>query len=259
MAPHTHDPPPSVCASSSQRPCLEGVLDLSEARDIISQRPLTAMIVSSEDVFPLSIAVGAAEASAELGVRVVYNSTYPLSLTTAQLQENVLAAIQAAKSRNGGLLPDIFIGGGIVSDAQAITRVVRRNRLQFGAIMLTIGPVVPEFQQAMDAAGDGWMTDGACGSVVSVIDQFVAEHVCAVDQFVTEPVSALCLPHPHPTYLSIPLSPHQVCSARPTGIVHFRCTTTCLAARRTGHSCGRPNTDELRRIRPRPGRRRCWC
>lgn len=92
-------------------------------------------LVYEDSAFPISVAEGVREAAAEHGLRVVMDESYPPG--------GADHAALAARARD--LDADLFLGGGYIRDAVALTRAA--DQLGYTPLLSswTVGPAEPDF------------------------------------------------------------------------------------------------------------------
>jgi branched-chain amino acid transport system substrate-binding protein len=101
----------------------------------------TIAIINADDLFPLSLAKAVEKLSKENGIEVVMKEDFPKG------NQDFTALITKIKARN----PDILFGGTYLPDSVLLMRQMKEQNFCPKMIVLSVGPSLPDFQEALEA------------------------------------------------------------------------------------------------------------
>ncbi|HEY1162645.1 MAG TPA: amino acid ABC transporter substrate-binding protein, partial [Candidatus Dormibacteraeota bacterium] len=111
---------------------LEGVIDMAAT---LSPKPTTIAMLSADDNFSLEVANAINDYAPTKGMKVVLFKKYKNGAT------NLTAEVQAAKSFN----PDIVMNSGHLTEAIAINKAAKEQKLNAKVFAYSVGPSTPDF------------------------------------------------------------------------------------------------------------------
>jgi len=111
---------------------LEGVIDMAAT---LSPKPTTIAMLSADDNFSLEVASAINNYAPTKGMKVVLFKKYKNGAT------NLTAEVQAAKSFN----PDILLNSGHLTEAIAINKAAKEQKLNAKIFAYSVGPSTPDF------------------------------------------------------------------------------------------------------------------
>src|SRR5467141_552211 len=115
---------------------LQGVIDMAAT---LSPKPTTIAMLSADDNFSLEVADGVNTYAAGKGMNVVLFKKYKNGAT------NLTAEVQAAKAAN----PDIVLNSGHLTEAIAINKAAKEQKLNAKIFAYSVGPSTPDFISAL--------------------------------------------------------------------------------------------------------------
>jgi branched-chain amino acid transport system substrate-binding protein len=115
---------------------LEGVIDLAAT---LNPRPTTIAMLSADDNFSLEVANAINAYAPTKGMQVVLFKKYKNGAT------NLTAEVQAAKAVN----PDIVLNSGHLTEAIAINKAAKEQKLNAKIFAYSVGPSTPDFITAL--------------------------------------------------------------------------------------------------------------
>jgi branched-chain amino acid transport system substrate-binding protein len=115
---------------------LEGILDMASH---MTPPAKTVAISSSNDAFSIEVAQGAAEAAEAHGMKVVYQTKYPVDTTDVS---TIVSAIKAAQ-------PDVILNAGHLQDALLIHKGLKEQNVVAKIYGYSVGPDTPDFRQSL--------------------------------------------------------------------------------------------------------------
>ena len=104
-------------------------------------------LVYSFSEFPRQVAEGARRKAAELGLEVVFDESYPADTTNFR---QLIERMQAAE-------PEVVLGGTYLDDSVALVRQTKQAGFSPNMMVFTVGPALPEFEQALGRDAEGIM------------------------------------------------------------------------------------------------------
>lgn len=104
-------------------------------------------LVYAADEFPRLLAEGVREKAAELGMRIVYEQEY------ATEQTDFTALVGGLRSAR----PELVLGGTYLNDAIGLVRQAAALKFVPNMMVLSVGPALPEFGQALGRTAEGVM------------------------------------------------------------------------------------------------------
>ncbi len=113
-----------------------GAFDLAKQMDF-----KTIAIINADDLFPLSLAKAVEKLSKENGIEVVMQEDFPKG------NQDFTALITKIKASN----PDILFGGTYLPDSVLLMRQMKEQDFCPKMIVLSVGPSLPDFQEALGA------------------------------------------------------------------------------------------------------------
>src|ERR1700687_1713702 len=118
--------------------CLQGVIDMAAT---LSPKPTTVSILSADDNFSLEVANAINDYAPRKGINVVPFKKYKNGAT------NLSAEVQAAKAANA----DIVLNSGHLTEAIAINKAAKEQKLNAKIFAYSVGPSTPDFISALGA------------------------------------------------------------------------------------------------------------
>ena len=115
---------------------LEGVIDMAAT---LSPKPTTIAMLSADDNFSLEVANAINDYAPTKGMKIVLFKKYKNGAT------NLTAEVQAAKSFN----PDILLNSGHLTEAIAINKAAKEQKLNAKIFAYSVGPSTPDFITAL--------------------------------------------------------------------------------------------------------------
>src|SRR5467141_1125651 len=117
---------------------LEGVIDMAAT---LNPKPTTVAMLSADDNFSLEVANAINDYAPTKGMNVVLFKKYKNGAT------NLTAEVQAAKAAN----PDIVLNSGHLTEAIAINKAAKGQKLNAKIFAYSVGPSTPDFITALGA------------------------------------------------------------------------------------------------------------
>jgi len=117
---------------------LEGVIDMAAT---LNPKPATVAMLSADDNFSLEVANAINTYAPTKGMNVVLFKKYKNGAT------NLGAEVQAAKAAN----PDIVLNSGHLTEAIAINKAAKQQKLNAKIFAYSVGPSTPDFITALGA------------------------------------------------------------------------------------------------------------
>jgi branched-chain amino acid transport system substrate-binding protein len=115
---------------------LQGVIDMAAT---LNPKPATIAMLSADDNFSLEVANAINTYAPSKGIRVVLFKKYKNGAT------NLTAEVQAAKAVN----PDIVLNSGHLTEAIAINKAAKEQKLNAKIFAYSVGPSTPDFVSAL--------------------------------------------------------------------------------------------------------------
>jgi len=115
---------------------LEGVIDMAAT---LNPKPTTVAMLSADDSFSLEVANAINDYAPSKGMNVVLFKKYKNGAT------NLSAEVQAAKAAN----PDIVLNSGHLTEAIAINKAAKEQKLNAKIFAYSVGPSTPDFITAL--------------------------------------------------------------------------------------------------------------
>jgi len=115
---------------------LEGVIDMAAT---LNPKPTTVAMLSADDNFSLEVANAINDYAPTKGMNVVLFKKYKNGAT------NLTAEVQAAKAAN----PDIVLNSGHLTEAIAINKAAKEQKLNAKIFAYSVGPSTPDFITAL--------------------------------------------------------------------------------------------------------------
>ena len=126
---------------------LEGVIDMAAT---LNPKPTTIAMLSADDNFSLEVANAINTYAPTQGMTVVLFKKYKNGAT------NLSAEVQAAKAAN----PDIVLNSGHLTEAIAINKAAKEQKLNAKIFAYSVGPSTPDFITALGADAN-YVYDGS--------------------------------------------------------------------------------------------------
>jgi branched-chain amino acid transport system substrate-binding protein len=115
---------------------LEGVIDMAAT---LNPKPSTIAMLSADDNFSLEVANAISQYAPTKGMQVVLFKKYKNGAT------NLTAEVQAAKAVN----PDILLNSGHLTEAIAINKAAKEQKVNAKIFAYSVGPSTPDFINAL--------------------------------------------------------------------------------------------------------------
>jgi branched-chain amino acid transport system substrate-binding protein len=115
---------------------LQGVIDMAAT---LNPKPTTVALLSADDNFSLEVANAINDYAPGKGMNVVLFKKYKNGAT------NLTAEVQAAKAAN----PDIVLNSGHLTEAIAINKAAKEQKLNAKIFAYSVGPSTPDFISAL--------------------------------------------------------------------------------------------------------------
>jgi branched-chain amino acid transport system substrate-binding protein len=126
---------------------LEGVIDMAAT---LNPKPTTIALLSADDNFSLEVANAIVTYAPTKGMTIVLFKKYKNGAT------NLSAEVQAAKAAN----PDIVLNSGHLTEAIAINKAAKQQKLNAKIFAYSVGPSTPDFITALGKDAD-FVYDGS--------------------------------------------------------------------------------------------------
>ncbi len=126
---------------------LEGVIDMAAT---LNPKPTTIAMLSADDNFSLEVANAINAYAPTKGMSIVLFKKYKNGAT------NLSAEVQAAKAAN----PDIVLNSGHLSEAIAINKAAKQQKLNAKIFAYSVGPSTPDFITSLGADAN-YVYDGS--------------------------------------------------------------------------------------------------
>src|SRR5258706_2588687 len=117
---------------------LQGVIDMAAT---LNPKPTTIAMLSADDIFSLEAATEINTYAPTQGMSIVLFKKYKNGAT------NISAEVQAAKAPN----PDIVLNSGHLTEAIAINKAAKEQKLNAKIFAYSVGPSTPDFITALGA------------------------------------------------------------------------------------------------------------
>jgi branched-chain amino acid transport system substrate-binding protein len=126
---------------------LEGVIDMAAT---LNPKPTTIALLSADDNFSLEVANAINDYAPTKGMSIVLFKKYKNGAT------NLSAEVQAAKAAN----PDMVLNSGHLTEAIAINKAAKEQKLNAKIFAYSVGPSTPDFITALGADAN-YVYDGS--------------------------------------------------------------------------------------------------
>ncbi len=126
---------------------LEGVIDMAAT---LNPKPTTIAMLSADDNFSLEVANAINDYAPTKGMSIVLFKKYKNGAT------NLSAEVQAAKAAN----PDIVLNSGHLTEAIAINKAAKQQKLNAKIFAYSVGPSTPDFITSLGADAN-YVYDGS--------------------------------------------------------------------------------------------------